>query len=1188
MSLSAININKLDYPILKAYNNGYNRSVDFIAGYLFPDNNNLTFAYWDFGDGTSTTTSFNTSLSTEYNNAVIEVGNNYDGFFPPWKSTVSDVVGIAIPKFKVNHTYASDGDYTITVTVSDENGNSFVGEPVTVNVSQKSSEYTIPENWFNIQPLYKQTSDTSLLFTTNKDSRLDSIIQEELQSNTQSISNSNYTQLYVKYDPRSSLPLKAEFTLLNVTGRVDIDYIEWVFDDGTTHVDSVRNAPVLFSDSEIVYNYPLLPNKLSFKPQVTLYITNSKGKFKITVNSREVIPQNRFNVSVSNSLTETNIEGYAFNITPISSSTIPVEAKFINRITPNLEYIIWYYDDGIYEVVPVKYDSSRSNVNQTITVIHKYNSSNFYSYVPECLFVYKDNLGIYTLEKYRSRSYVDFSLGLVNPEVNYLDVPTFSNTGYTRFNNIHILPEYTNEGFVNLQLRTSLFTTKEILLYDKLIWYINDRRIIQDKNSSENFGHLTIENFSVDTELNITVELYGLSQSSSTDTEVIFYDSFTYSTFIYNETDNNRRNQYYESLITRPEEVITTIDLTQTDTGVEIVTEVVDIVTDEVIGTLTIPTTGVDYKFDNLFIADKPIANFLNRDLPSTVSNIPTQLTTRRDIGYFRPSKTTNIVVEPGKFNFLIDFNKVALNTSYYFPDPYKYGSDTEPLIVNVDENAFKKRYTFSIARNEPNTSDQFITYNGYISNSSRSKYDDLSYIFDNGYVQEIKTDIYGNIFGLFKEGNIFAKGIVTPEATTYKSIIFNGYKFYDSYFAEGSSFNYSLTGTDNLETTRTGLTASGGSFTGTPYTYSIKFGKLNRDNYTPLKYPFDITTTYLRPTQILYRDGGVFMVNDTTFNNTNYFTLSYDGGSFTNKPRLSGSNGVEEVDGCLFISEIPSIEDAFNYLNFSLFDSIDPSSTTSYVSVTSDNLSIIDRNNFDGKLYVKDVNDKVSLLVDALSYANSRYTTPVYSELLSSVKEFDIAYNTYYILTDNYLVIDKIEYVDYAFTIPKVNSNVVTYNTDFFNKISNRFLNKNYTYFSVLSSVQRETVHEIVPLIYRFNIDNHKLDKIYPNSSYTSGDFGIDNTNTQYYEADTPVITYSEDVDMFNLSYLLKDQNKSPYLISVNFRDLDEVMISSVTGFIFNENKNTITFNLSTDFSTFTPIISSGTPTLSTFSIIL
>jgi hypothetical protein len=441
-------------------------------------------------------------------------------------------------------------------------------------------------------------------------------------------------------------------------------------------------------------------------------------------------------------------------------------------------------------------------------------------------------------------------------------------------------------------------------------------------------------------------------------------------------------------------------------------------------------------------------------------------------------------------------------------------------------------------------------------------------------------------MFGLFKDDDAFKEGIVVPDTFNSNTITFNGYKFYDSYFAEGSSFNYSLTGGDGLETRRTGLTASGGDFIGNPSIYYVKFGKLSRDNFTSLKYPFDITTTYLNPTQVLYRDGGVFMINDDTFNSATYFSLSYDGGSFTDRPRLSGDNGVEQVDGCLFISDIPSIEDSLSLFDLELFNSVDPKATTIYTNITSNNLSLTERKDLDGGLYVKNANDEVMSFKDALPYLSKRYSSSVYAELLSSVRDFDIVYNVYLIQTNNYLVIDKIDYIDNTFSIPKTNSSVVSYNTDLFNKISNRFLVKRSVYFSLLSSVG--VTQEIIPIIYRYNLDYHKLDRIYPNSTYTSGDFEINDADCVYYEADTPVITYSEDVNMFNLSYLLKDQNKSPYLISINFQDYDEIVIKDVTGFVFKENKNTITFNVNTNFSTFTPIISSSTPTLSTFSIIL
>ena len=84
---------------------------------------------------------------------------------------------------------------------------------------------------------------------------------------------------------------------------------------------------------------------------------------------------------------------------------------------------------------------------------------------------------------------------------------------------------------------------------------------------------------------------------------------------------------------------------------------------------------------------------------------------------------------------------------------------------------------------------------------------------------------------------------------------------------------------------------------------------------------------------------------------------------------------------------------------------------------------------------------------------------------------------------------------------------------------------------------------------------------------------------NVLYDKVDTPIITYRGDVDAFNLSYLVKDQNMSPVIASHNFfidnnsnvtfvRDDYVRAVHDNKTFTF-ENTNTLdsfNFNLSSD----------------------
>ena len=90
---------------------------------------------------------------------------------------------------------------------------------------------------------------------------------------------------------------------------------------------------------------------------------------------------------------------------------------------------------------------------------------------------------------------------------------------------------------------------------------------------------------------------------------------------------------------------------------------------------------------------------------------------------------------------------------------------------------------------------------------------------------------------------------------------------------------------------------------------------------------------------------------------------------------------------------------------------------------------------------------------------------------------------------------------------------------------------------------------------------------------------FILSGYNVLYDKVDTPIITYRGDVDAFNLSYLVKDQNMSPVIASHNFfidnnsnvtfvRDDYVRAVHDNKTFTF-ENTNTLdsfNFNLSSD----------------------
>jgi hypothetical protein len=224
----------------------------------------------------------------------------------------------------------------------------------------------------------------------------------------------------------------------------------------------------------------------------------------------------------------------------------------------------------------------------------------------------------------------------------------------------------------------------------------------------------------------------------------------------------------------------------------------------------------------------------------------------------------------------------------------------------------------------------------------------------------------------------------------------------------------------------------------------------------------------------------------------------------------------------------------------------------------------------------------------DAFVFADTKYGAA--ANELSAIQSFDLSYNTYFIQTPSYLIIDKIEYDNDVFKAPTTPSITIKYNSTPYNALSNRFKYKDNVYFITLSaySVPSSSNISIIPQVYKLNISNFELVNILPYSSDLLDTFTL-SSNVVYTEAVDPKLTYNEDIDIYNLSYLVKDQNKTPGLVSVNFAIRDSVIIKDVNGYDFTNGSITTVFNALSSLTTqFTSLVQSTTPTLTASGLIL
>ena len=254
--------------------------------------------------------------------------------------------------------------------------------------------------------------------------------------------------------------------------------------------------------------------------------------------------------------------------------------------------------------------------------------------------------------------------------------------------------------------------------------------------------------------------------------------------------------------------------------------------------TLTSYTSGV------LFNADSEFANVLNKRYP-TIAAIPSQefLKTGKQLGlFFKPDKIGLLHFTNFKFTATVNLNQLQPNTVYYFPDPSKYGNisgNTKQTFITplkfIEENYFNKvDFSNQYKAGEVDTSPYYQLYRAYQSREQTlnytdtgiSRYVDLQDFFSgeekliwgnqdvypvtpqgtfpiderakelyvsNKTLVQYKNDIYGNEFGLYKDGYPIKAPSNTPAVqATFIDLIIDGYVFYDPVL--GYNFDYSTT----------------------------------------------------------------------------------------------------------------------------------------------------------------------------------------------------------------------------------------------------------------------------------------------------------------------------------------------------------------------------------------------------------
>jgi len=629
------------------------------------------------------------------------------------------------------------------------------------------------------------------------------------------------------------------------------------------------------------------------------------------------------------------------------------------------------------------------------------------------------------------------------------------------------------------------------------------------------------------------------------------------------------------------------------------------------------------YVTGSLFDSSNSVDTLANREHPTlAVTEHPEDLLSKEDIGFFRPSKTSFITMHADVFNFTID--NVEPDSLLFFPDPILYGNDNKVFTFSVDITTLKRSLFSGVANNQPNTSTTDINAIGYASDIDPLNRlgDDLDYIYDQGYIDNSKLDVFGNSYGLIKNENNFRPVIQDVDnKDIIKSLLLDGHDFHDELYSEGYTFDYSVAdSTTYTETIRSGISAYTNSFDlsgQVPYTLFFRL-------FTPYE---ELKPSAEGDNLIVFslKDGAFFefqgeLLPDAVSSDRSvgygtgiyYYTQLLDGGiansdpfnralveptlpgvdlaDFTQNPRDIDDVDVLKIDGGRFTDNVEIDFEFINSPDYVYLDDTSNITTLSAIQTAEDIYNV--RVNLGGNIYVKNVETGVVLpLLESHPYFITKYAnSTLLAELSSSeIVNFDIQYTTLFIQTKNTFVIDKPRYIDGVFNESHSNNVVISYNDNLLNNISNRFkTGTDVTFFTttLLENELSATNNSIVyPSIYQYNYNTEKTEKIFPKNDTQLNSvlniFSLSGGDASIIEISTPTIVYNSVNNLYNLSWIGKDQNKSPniftYIIEIdNASNVDFISANKYTA--TDDNYSNIFDN---GLGSLVTTLSSGPPTI-------
>lgn len=442
-------------------------------------------------------------------------------------------------------------------------------------------------------------------------------------------------------------------------------------------------------------------------------------------------------------------------------------------------------------------------------------------------------------------------------------------------------------------------------------------------------------------------------------------------------------------------------------------------------------------------------------------------------------------------------------------------------------------------------------------------------------------SDVYGNSYGFYKQSTPreFVNYTVSTNSITRRCLFLSNGLFEYS----NSEFNYK---DDNAEIFGV---IPGQSFIVSDVTMlSSTFATDTLSKFTfgvfDMPWCFTSGTTYRRGNiydGCFYTSYEGVILPDTpssdspswsTFDQSLYYNLLLDAGSDINGIRPNFARPAT------FLKELSSTIDCgiFNYstvrqenpfeTNFAIANRYEIpyySDTISSLSTTYvDETETLRRSIYDKKYVLsatplfRDINNYVSPLSAALSAVFVKYKAEpsIYEELNDSIIKFDIVFDVAVIETNNYMVIEKIDYdyntgkvlsftneLNYISRTTQGDNKLEKFGNFFFHEKTNTLMLHRTTLLGAMSATNYRTFY---PTIYKLELDSLSLKRVFPHS--TKNLFGslieysfrshhdpvMQSLGTteqciyNMYEADRPVLTYNPDTNIYG--YVIKTIDSS------------------------------------------------------------